>query len=133
MISDLGENQNFNLVQADLEIAAPWPFPNKKFLGIIVTNYLYRPLLSMLSGALAEDGILIYETFAIGNERYGHPKNPAFLMKTDELFECFKDQLTIIAFEQGITRGIDCPRVVQRICARKGKNFKSAELPTNSR
>jgi SAM-dependent methyltransferase len=132
-ISDLTSNQNVNLVQADLEIAAPWPFPDKQFSGIIVTNYLHRPLFLILSEALAEGGVLIYETFAIGNERYGHPKNPAFLVKNDELLECFKDHLNIVAYEQGIIGGVDHPKVVQRICARKGTGFKLAELPTNSR
>jgi SAM-dependent methyltransferase len=131
--SDLASNPNVYLVQADLEITAPWPFPDKKFSGIIVTNYLYRPLFPILLAALAEGGILIYETFAIGNEQYGPPRNPAFLLKKGELLEYAKGHLNIVAFEQGVVEGVDHPKVIQRVCARKDKSFKLAELPTNPR
>jgi SAM-dependent methyltransferase len=131
-ISNLASNPNIDLVQADLETSAPWPFPDKKFSGIIATNYLYRPLFPMILATLAEGGILIYETFAIGNERYGHPRNPDFLLKKDELLEWVKDQLNIVAFEQGIIEGGDHPKVIQRICARKDNSFKLAELPTDA-
>ena len=68
-------------VQADLEDGSPWPFAGQQFGGIVVTNYLHRPLLPVLAGALGEGGVLIYETFMAGHERYGRPSNPNFLLK----------------------------------------------------
>ena len=73
-------------VQADLE-GAPWPFGAERFAAIVVTNYLHRPLLAQLEAALAEEGVLIYETFMVGNEKYGRPTNPAFLLRPGELLQ----------------------------------------------
>ncbi len=101
--------------QCDLE-GGPWPYYGRTFDGIVVTNYLYRPLLPMLLNALDTNGVLIYETFMVGNERFGKPSNPAFLLRPGELLELVKRRLTVVAFEQG---EIDTPRpaVVQRLCA----------------
>ena len=99
-------------VQADLEDGSPWPFGGQQFGGIVVTNYLHRPLLPVLAGALAEGGVLIYETFMAGNERYGRPSNPNFLLKPGELLQAF-GALSVVAFEQGDTG----KSVVQRVCA----------------
>lgn len=85
---------------ADLEAGA-WPFGRATFDAIVVVNYLHRPALPSLVDALAADGVLLYETFAIGNERYGRPSNPAFLLREDELLELARERLTIVAFEQG--------------------------------
>lgn len=100
---------------ADLE-GGPWPYRGRKFDGIVVTNYLFRPLLPMLLDALDIDGVLIYETFMVGNERFGKPANPAFLLRPDELLDLVRPHLTVVAFEQG---EVDVPRpaVVQRLCA----------------
>ncbi len=83
--------------------------------GIIVTNYLHRPLLPAIARALAPGGVLIYETFARGNERFGRPHNPDFLLRPGELLEAFAD-LTVVAFEQG---EVSVPRraVIQRLTA----------------
>ena len=88
------------------------------FDGIVVTNYLYRPLLPAVSAALAPGGVLIYETFAVGNERLGRPSNPDFLLRPGELLEAFA-ALTIVAFEQG---KVIRPRsaIIQRIAAING-------------
>jgi len=104
-------------VRADLE-ADGWPFRPRCFDAIVVANYLHRPLFPLLRESLAEEGVLIYETFAVGNERYGRPSNPAFLLRRDELIEAVRP-LEIVAFEQG---RISSPRpaVVQRICAIRG-------------
>jgi SAM-dependent methyltransferase len=102
-------------VKADLEDASPWPFPGQRFGGIVVTNYLYRPLLPLLGEALAEGGVLIYETFMVGNARYGKPSNPDFLLRPGELLETYRT-LTVVAFEQGTTGRA----VIQRICALRG-------------
>jgi len=104
----------------DLEDGAPWPFPPGQFGAVIVTNYLHRPLLPHMIDALAEGGVLIYETFMVGNERYGKPSNPAFLLRPGELLEAVRDRLAVVAFEQG---GVDTPKpaVIQRLCAVKGE------------
>src|SRR6266851_5994761 len=103
--------------QIDLETGAPWPLGNG-YDGIVVTNYLHRPLLGAIGGALAPGGMLIYETFALGNERFGRPQNPDFLLRPDELLEAFA-MLTVVAFEQG---EVSAPRpaVIQRIAAVAG-------------
>lgn len=102
-------------VQADLEDGSPWPFEGQRFGGIVVTNYLHRPLLALLAQSLAEDGVLIYETFMLGNEKFGKPSNPNFLLRPGELLQAF-GSLTLAAFEQGTTQ----KAVVQRICVIRG-------------
>ena len=107
-------------VCADLEDGSPWPFEGERFEGIVVTNYLHRPLLAVLEASLAEGGVLIYETFMLGNERHGRPSNPAFLLRPGELREAFR-ALRIEAFEEGpVTE--PKPAMIQRLCAvRRGK------------
>jgi SAM-dependent methyltransferase len=102
---------------ADLEDEA-WPFIGQSFDGVVVTNYLYRPLFGQLSAALAPGGVLIYETFMAGNERLGKPANPNFLLRPGELLAAFA-ALTVVAFEQGLVEQPK-PAVVQRICALRG-------------
>lgn len=105
-------------VRADLEDGSPWPFDAERFAAIIVTNYLHRPLLPRIAGSLAEGGLLLYETFMAGNERYGRPSNPDFLLRPGELLEAFR-ALTPIAFEQGYVERPK-PAMIQRLCARLG-------------
>ena len=102
-------------VKADLEDGGPWPFAGQRFAAIVVTNYLHRPLLPHLAASLADGGVLIYETFMAGNERFGRPSNPAFLLRPGELLEVFAD-LRILAFEQGMVRSPK-PALIQRLCA----------------
>jgi SAM-dependent methyltransferase len=104
--------EGVRFVQADLEDGSPWPFAGQRFGAIVVTNYLHRPLFPALAAALADDGVLIYETFMLGNERYGRPSNPNFLLRPGELLQAFA-ALSTVAFEQGSTG----KAVVQRICA----------------
>jgi SAM-dependent methyltransferase len=111
-----------SLVKADLEDGSPWPFAGRQFGAIVVTNYLHRPLLPTLAGSLAEGGVLIYETFMAGNERFGKPSNPNFLLRPGELLEAF-GALTVVAFEQGTTERA----VLQRICAVRG-NTSSVKI-----
>lgn len=101
----------------DLETGAPWPLGGG-YDGVVVTNYLHRPLLPMIGAALAAGGVVIYETFMQGNERFGRPRNPDFLLRPGELLTAFA-ALTVVAFEQG---GVALPRpaVIQRIAARAG-------------
>lgn len=98
---------------ADLE-NAPWPLPDRTFGGIVVTHYLWRPLWPQLLRSLAEGGVLIYETFALGNETVGKPSRPDFLLRHGELLEVCRD-LRIVAFEEGFIAAPD--RFVQRIVA----------------
>ena len=104
------------ICEIDLETGSPWPLGND-YDGIIVANYLHRPLLPALPLALALGGVLIYETFARGNERFGPPRNPDFLLRPGELLEAFAG-LTPVAFEQGEVT-LPRPAVVQRIAAVK--------------
>jgi len=104
-------------VQADLE-NGPWPLADESFAAIVVTNYLHRPLFAQLEAALAQDGLLIYETFMAGNEKYGRPSNPAYLLRPSELLQAFRG-LTPIAFEQGYIE-TPKPALIQRLCARRG-------------
>jgi SAM-dependent methyltransferase len=107
-----------SFVQADLENGKPWPFAGQRFGAIVVTNYLHRPLFGAIADSLEEGGVLIYETFMIGNERFGRPSNPDFLLRPGELREAFAS-LRIVAFEEGeVAR--PKPAMTQRICATKG-------------
>ena len=102
-------------LQANLEDGSPWPLSGERFQGIVVANYLHRPLFPVLAQSLAPGGVLIYETFMLGNERYGKPSNPAFLLRPGELWEAFAG-LHIIAFEQGVA-ALPKPAMIQRLCA----------------
>ncbi len=107
-------------VAADIE-SGPWPFPPGTFDAVVVTNYLWRPLLPELVAALRVGGVLIYETFALGNENFGRPANPDFLLRRNELLDWLMPQLQVVAFEQGLVSRPE-PAVVQRICAvREGR------------
>ena len=110
-MADLADDERVELVAADLEHGA-WPFPGRRFDGIVVTNYLYRPLLPVLASSLTPHGVLIYETFAEGNEKYGKPSNPDFLLREGELAEAFPN-LNVVAYEHVD----DGESVRQRICA----------------
>ena len=100
----------------DLEAGA-WLLASERFDAIVVTNYLHRPLFPFLLTALTNDGVLLYETFARGNEAYGRPSNPNFLLEPGELLRVAGDQLTVIAFEQGHVMAGARGAVVQRLAA----------------
>ncbi|MEO8629917.1 MAG: methyltransferase domain-containing protein [Betaproteobacteria bacterium] len=106
------------VMQADLESGA-WPFERQLFAGVIVSNYLHRPLLPRLVQALLPGGVLIYETFAVGNERYGRPANPKFLLEPGELLRLAYGHLRIVAYED-LYSDRPRPAMVQRICAVNG-------------
>ena len=105
--------QGCEAVVADIE-NGPWPFAGRQFDAVVVTNYLWRPLLRTLLASLAPGGVLIYETFAHGNETVGKPSRPDFLLRPGELLEVCKD-LRIVAFEDGYQDAP--PRYLQRIAA----------------
>ena len=102
--------------EADLE-GAPWPFAGTTFDAIVVANYLHRPLFAPLLDALAADGVLLYETFALGNEAFGRPSNPDFLLAPHELLEVARGRSQVVAFEQGRVDDGGRTAVVQRIAA----------------
>ena len=102
-------------VQADLEDGSPWTLPGERFEGVVVTNYLHRPLFPTILEALAPGGVLIYETFMLGNEKFGRPSNPAFLLRPAELREAFAG-LTELGFEEGFVAEPK-PAMIQRLCA----------------
>ena len=113
------------------EQGAAWPFTPARFTGIVVANYLHRPLVEALIGSLAPQGVLIYETFSLGNAEFGRPANPDFLLAPGELLLWAQRQgLRVVAYEDGV---VDAPKraMVQRICA-VGPDFPrfSAALTT---
>lgn len=110
--------QGIATVQHDLEAAdSVWPFSPGRFKGIVVTNYLHRPLFGALAAALAPDGVLIYETFAQGNEVFGKPSNPDFLLAPGELLDlAARGGLRVLAYEDGVVARPK-PARVQRLCA----------------
>lgn len=117
-LDDLRHRPEVEIVQADLEDGSPWPLPGRKFAGIVVTNYLHRPLFPFLLDALAPGGALLYETFSVGNEKYGKPSNPAFLLRDSELLEIAREKLRVIAYE-AVEEQTPRRAVIQRIAAVK--------------
>ena len=101
------------IVVADIE-AGPWPFADRRFDAVVVTNYLWRERLPDVIASVGPGGVLIYETFAAGNESVGKPSNPKFLLRQAELLQAAKG-LRIVAFEDGFEA--DPMRFVQRIVA----------------
>ncbi len=105
------------IVVADVE-SGPWPLPGRRFDAVVVTNYLWRPLWPALRAALADDGLLLYETFADGQASIGRPARPDFLLQPGELLRAF-DGLRVVAFEDGFEFGFESAagRYVQRLAA----------------
>jgi SAM-dependent methyltransferase len=104
-------------IGADLEDGSPWPLGSRRFDLVVVTNYLHRPILADIIGAVAPGGLLLYETFAQGNERWGKPRNPDHLLRVGELREAASGRLEVLAFED-LELGPPRPAVIQRIAAR---------------
>src|SRR5262249_10472350 len=104
-------------IRADLETGAPWPLGRQQFDLVVVTNYLHRPILDDIIHAVAPGGLLLYETFAVGNERLGKPSNPDSLLPPRELMNAVAGRLDVIAFEE-VELGPPRPAFMQRIAAR---------------
>lgn len=118
-VADLSGTAGVELVEADLESEAPVPLlHDRRFAAIVVTNYLHRPLFPAILDALEPGGLLLYETFALGNARFGRPASPAFLLRSGELLEVACGRLQVVAYEHG---EVASPKaaVVQRLCAVK--------------
>jgi SAM-dependent methyltransferase len=109
-------------VLADIE-SGPWPLVGRSFDAVIVTNYLWRELLPTLVASVAEGGVLIYETFSVGNETVGKPSNPKFLLQPGELLRAAQG-LRVVAFEEGFASGPD--RFVQRLVGARERAVEAA-------
>ena len=115
-------------IEADLEDGGPWPLSGRRSAGIVVTNYLHRPLFLALIAGVAAGGALIYGTFAAGNERFGRPSNPDFLLRPGELLDAVSGALRVVAYEDGIVQS-PRPAAVQRICAVRQAGDTPPPLP----
>ena len=115
-LTDLLAHPRAQVIEADLEDGS-WPLGDRTFAGVVVTNYLYRPLFPRLLDALEAGGVLIYETFARGNERFSRPRSPDHLLRGGELLSMIDGRLQVVAYEHGIVERTPIPGVVQRICA----------------
>ena len=125
-LEDLRPLPGCELVQADLEDGSPWPLRDRPFGAVVVTNYLWRPLFPSIVAAVDAGGILLYETFALGNQAYGRPSNPEFLLRPGELLEAVQGALQIVAYEHGL---LEQPRTAakQRICALRSDRLAPLE------
>jgi len=119
-LADLKADRNIEVIRTDLENGSPWPLGNRRFAAVVVANYLHRPLMKQVLGAVAPGGLLLYETFAAGNEAFGRPSNPDFLLRPGELLELVRGELTVVAYEFGLVER-EGSAVIQRICARRGE------------
>ncbi|SLN10224.1 class I SAM-dependent methyltransferase [Oceanibacterium hippocampi] len=116
-LADLRRIAGLEIVEADLE-AGSWPFAGRTFAAVIVANYLWRPLFPALAASVAPGGVVLYDTFAVGNERYGRPSNPDFLLRRGELLGALEDGFRLIAYRYGFVRHPK-PAVKQQIAARR--------------
>lgn len=117
-VRDLEGQPGATLLQGDLEDGSPFPLAGRVFAGVVVANYLYRPLLPALVAAVAPGGALLYETFALGNERFGRPANPDYLLRPHELLDAVAGRLRVVAYEDLID-SVPRPAARQRIAARR--------------
>ncbi len=115
-LADLAVHRYADIVEADLERGAP-PFAGRTFAAVVVSNYLHRPLFPFLLDALQPGGVLLYETFARGNEAFCRPRHPDHLLRAGELLAAVRERLQVVAYEHGRVARNPIPGVVQRICA----------------
>jgi SAM-dependent methyltransferase len=115
-IDDVRGHPRLEALEVDLEDGRPFPLLGRAFAAVVVTNYLHRPILGGLASVVAPGGVLVYETFARGNERFGRPGRPEFLLEPGELLDAVRGELRVVAFEDVV---VDEPRpaAVQRIAA----------------
>lgn len=126
-VDDVRGTERATILEIDLEDGKPFPFADQSFDGIVVSNYLYRPHFPGLLSALADDGVLIYETFARGNETFSKPRNPDHLLCAGELLTAFGTDLQVVAYAHGISRNGPIPGVIQRLCAVKNLHRQRSE------
>ena len=116
ILAALGNIPGVETCLADLENGGRWPLERRSFGAVIVTNYLHRPLLGHIIDSVEPGGVLLYETFARGNEAFGKPTNPDFLLAPGELLAAVRGKLRVVAYEDGVTAN---PRAaaIQRLAA----------------
>ena len=117
-LADLAEDPLVEIVEMDLEQPGAAPLAGRRFDAVVVTDYLYRPLLIPLVDCLVPGGVFLYETFAVGNERFGRPRNPDYLLQRGELLALAAGRLSVRAYENAALPPPNA-RVVQRICGRR--------------
>ncbi len=117
-LARFADDERVTILECDLESGDRWPLAGRTFTGIVVTNYLWRPGLKDIVANTGPGGLLIYETFAVGNERFGRPRNPAFLLKPGELLEAVAGSLRVLAYEDLVVTD-PRPAALQRLCARR--------------
>ncbi|NQV58289.1 MAG: class I SAM-dependent methyltransferase [Alphaproteobacteria bacterium] len=117
-VEALEPRDGLEILPCDLEDGSPWPLDQRRFAAVVVVNYLYRPLLPLLVRAVAPGGLLLYDTFAVGNEAFGRPSNPEFLLRPDELPAAVEGELAVLDYFHG---RIETPKPAmrQQICARR--------------
>ncbi|MDW3204894.1 MAG: class I SAM-dependent methyltransferase [Alphaproteobacteria bacterium] len=115
-VADLAGTAGADIREVDLEGGRPFPLAGRRFGAVIVTCYLHRPILHDIVAAVAPGGVLLYETFAKGNEAYGHPAREAYLLEEGELLRAVDGKLTVRAYEHGYD-DVPKPGIRQRICA----------------
>lgn len=115
-VEDLRDHPLVTLHEIDMEDGRRFPFRKATFGAVVVANYLHRPILGDLIEAVGDGGVLLYETFASGNERFGAPSNPNFLLERGELLDAARPDLEVVAYEDlEVTE--PKPAMVQRIAA----------------
>lgn len=117
-VADLAGIEGVEILEADFENGGAWPLAGRQFAGVVVANYLWRPILPKIVDLVGPGGVLLYETFAEGNEAYGRPRNPDFLLRPGELFEAVRGRLDVIAYGQAVVHRPG-PAVIQHIAARR--------------
>ena len=117
-LADLKNNPQADVICSNLETGIPFPIEGQPFDGVLVTNYLQRDILGDICDAVNIGGLLLYETFGAGNESYGRPRNPNFLLKPGELIATVRAEFNILGYEHGLRR-LPSPAIIQRVAAIK--------------
>lgn len=115
-VASLVDQPGFDALEIDLEAGVPWTLGASAFGGVVVTNYLHRPILPDIVAAVEPAGVLVYETFAVGNETFGKPTNPDFLLRPGELLEAVRGHLEVVAYEHTVVEQ-PRPAKIQRLAA----------------
>lgn len=132
-VGDLDGKPGVTLIEADLETGDKFPFVPQSFDCVIVTNYLWRPILPDIVAAVRDNGLLIYATFAAGHTHPdGRPFRPEFLLQPNELFEAVTPEMTVVGFEHGRIESNDQRSTVQRIAAHGPKHQWAGEWPLSN-
>jgi SAM-dependent methyltransferase len=118
-ITARGPHPRLEILAFNLENKRPWPFATERFKGVLVTNYLYRPTLRATLGLVAPGGVLIYETFGVGNARHGRPSNPDYLARPGEIADMARASKFSVTCDPHVRIDLPHPAVVQRVIARK--------------